>query len=362
MHYARIAAKVREQIIKFSGELSAGLPKVVRRFIAESLYGIQARQSVRLTEIARSLEEEIPLRKTQYRLCRQVGRDGLWKRITHSLLRRAASRIREDTLLIMDLSDISKKYARKMEYLSRVWDGSEGTVNKGYWTCNVVGAEVGETALTPLYCRLFSQDGPDFQSENAEIRKAVSLVAKHTEKRGIWVMDRGGDSRKIIDHFLNEDLAFIIRSEGKRHLVYRGRKNSGHALSQDCSLPYMERVVREEGKNEKVYFLEFGMRPVKLPGRQEQMYLVVVRGFGKDPMMILTNKRVKRSRKSIWEVVESYITRWRIEETLRFIKQSYNLEDIRLLTYTRLQNMMALVLTATYFAMVCLGFRQNSGF
>lgn len=90
---------------------------MVRRFIAESLYGIQARQSVRLTEIARSLEEEIPLCKTQYRLCRQLGRDGLWRRIIHALLRRAASRIREDTLLIMDLSDISKKYARKIEPL-----------------------------------------------------------------------------------------------------------------------------------------------------------------------------------------------------------------------------------------------------
>lgn len=52
------------------GELSSGLPKVARRFLAETLYGIQARQSVRLTEIARSLEEKIPLRKTQYRLSR----------------------------------------------------------------------------------------------------------------------------------------------------------------------------------------------------------------------------------------------------------------------------------------------------
>ena len=64
MDYARIVSKLREQIIKFSGELSFGWPKVARRFIAEVVYGIQARQSVRLTEIARSLEERIPLRKT----------------------------------------------------------------------------------------------------------------------------------------------------------------------------------------------------------------------------------------------------------------------------------------------------------
>ena len=153
MNYARIASKLREKIIKFSGELSAGMPKVVCRFIAESLYGIQVRQSVRLTEIARALEEKIPLRKTHSRLSRQLGRAGLWREITHSLFRMSCSQVKEDTLLIMDLSDIAKRYARKMEYMARVWDGSQGEVANGYWTCNVVGAEVGEMVLTPLYKR-----------------------------------------------------------------------------------------------------------------------------------------------------------------------------------------------------------------
>ena len=57
----------------------------------------------------------------------------------------------------------------------------------------------------------------------------------------------------------------------------------------------------------------------------------------------------------LWSIIESYLTRWRIEETFRYIKQSYNLEDIRLLTYKRLQNMMAVVLAVAYFTMVYLG-------
>ena len=125
MHYAKTESKVREQIIKFSGELSFGLPKVVRCFVTESIYGIQSRQSVRLTEIARSLEERIPLRKTQYRLCRQLGRRGLWVRLASSLCRMGTGRIKEDTLLVLDISDIAKKYAEKMEYLATVRDGSE---------------------------------------------------------------------------------------------------------------------------------------------------------------------------------------------------------------------------------------------
>ena len=57
--------------------------------------------------------------------------------------------------------------------------------------------------------------------------------------------------------------------------------------------------------------------------------------------------------------VHSYLTRWTIEETFRFIKQSYQLEDIRLLTYVRLQNMMALVLAVAFFTMAYLNLRTK---
>jgi hypothetical protein len=101
--------------------------------------------------------------------------------------------------------------------------------------------------------------------------------------------------------------------------------------------------------------LACGMRKVRLPGRKEELTLVVVKGFGQEPLMILTNLAVRRSRRSIWHVVLSYITRWRIEETIRFVKQSYQLEDVRCLTYHRLQALMVLVTAAAYFAAVYLG-------
>jgi len=53
-------------------------------------------------------------------------------------------------------------------------------------------------------------------------------------------------------------------------------------------------------------------------------------------------------------VVGGYLARWRIEETIRFIKQSYRLEDIRVMTYRRLKNLVALVLAACYFSAVYL--------
>ena len=74
MDYSIIAGKLRERIAGFSGELSRGLPKVARRFTGEMLYGIQASQSVVLTKIGRTLQEETSIKKVQERLCRQLAR------------------------------------------------------------------------------------------------------------------------------------------------------------------------------------------------------------------------------------------------------------------------------------------------
>ena len=86
------------------------------------------------------------------------------------------------------------------------------------------------------------------------------------------------------------------------------------------------------------------------------MLLLVVTGFGQEPLLLLTNLLARaRDSESLWWIVEIYLTRWKIEETFRFLKQSYNLEDLRVLSYQRLQNLVALVAAAAYFAATFLG-------
>ena len=135
MNISKIAQKIQSQIHHFSGKLSQGLPKVAQRFVEEAIYGIQTRGFVRLSEVARSLNEDIPLRKTINRLSNQLKRPGLREHITDSVIREAAPNIKEDTLLIIDPTDIIKPYARKMEYLAQVRDGSKKEIGDGYWVC-----------------------------------------------------------------------------------------------------------------------------------------------------------------------------------------------------------------------------------
>jgi hypothetical protein len=80
---------------------------------------------------------------------------------------------------------------------------------------------------------------------------------------------------------------------------------------------------------------------------------VVIKGFSEKPMMLLTNLEVKQI--GLKRILEIYLTRWKCDESYRFIKQSYNLEDIRVLSYTALRNMIVLVQAVFYFISVELG-------
>jgi len=359
MYIARTAQKLREQMVRFSGELSAGLPKVGRRFVAEMVFGIQARGSVRLTEVGRALGEKISLKKTEERLSRQLGRRGLERRIQRRLIEQASPRIEEDTLLVLDLSDVTKKYAEKMENMGRVRDGSEKDLGWGYWTLNIVGANTKGTKLVPLYGRLFSHAVEGHESENIEIRDAIKEVGEVMGRRGIWVLDRGGDRRHLYQYLLPNKHRFMIRARADRGLQTAQGIASAVHLARSCPMLFHETLVKEEAGQERLVHLACGLRKVRLPNRKEELTLVVVKGFGEEPLMILTNLPVRRSRKSIWHVVQSYITRWRIEDVIRFVKQSYRLEDMRCLTYHRLQALMALVTAAAFFAAVYLGLRMK---
>jgi len=117
-----------------------------------------------------------------------------------------------------------KKYAQKMEYLAKVRDGSDGgTIVNGYWTVQVIGAELGKHEVLPLYQELYSQEAPGFKSENTQIINAIDMVAEHTGHKGIWIIDRGGDRDVLYNHLLTRKNTkrFVIRLVGHRNLLYR---------------------------------------------------------------------------------------------------------------------------------------------
>jgi hypothetical protein len=355
MNFNIIAIKLRSKITKFSGILSKKLDKTAGRFLREAIYGIMSSQSVMLTEIGRQLESKISLKKIEERFSRQLYKSEIWQHVHDSVLKMAREHIKDDTLLILDLSDIKKKYAEKMEYLAKVHDGSEeGEIVDGYWTTQVIAAEPDSNEIVPMYFSLYSQASPDFISENEEILKAINHISKHTDNKGTWVIDRGGDRDALYESLLKNKRDFIIRVVGSRDLISKGKVARSLWLAYACHLPYKETIIKFKDGKEILHHIQYGFLPVKLPGFKVSLTMVVVKGFDVKPMMLLTTIQPKSCQKDLFRIIRAYLKRWSIEDTIRFIKQTYDLENIRVLKYVRLRNMMAILLAVFYFVAVIL--------
>ena len=82
----------------------------------------------------------------------------------------------------------------------------------------------------------------------------------------------------------------------------------------------------------------------------------MVTGFGEQPILLATNLKLRaRDSEGLWWAARLYWTRRTIEETFHFVAQSYNLEDIRVMKYRGLKNLVVPVTAGVYFAATYLG-------
>ena len=325
------------------------------------LFGVQAGQSVVLSRIARELDEEILLKKTEERLSRHLLAEGLDASVHDAVLAHGAKAVQDDDIVSVDPSDIQKPYAQEggMPLLAKVWDGSRGRVgdNLGYNLCFATATPSMSRRIVPLSMTMWSVKEDGFTSENDRVLDVMRKIAKAAGGRGIYVYDRGGDGDWLFDFFLGERLDFIVRLVGCRTLLHWNGERQADDLASVCEMKYRQNVrFKSHGKEVDVQ-VEYGSLPVRLPEHPDVgLRLVVVKWpRGEKPMMLLTTLKATRSRRRLRQVVEGYLTRWRIEDTIRFVKQTYELEDVRLLKFARLKAMVSIVLAAAYFAMAWLG-------
>jgi hypothetical protein len=344
--------KIQEQIEKFASRISRSLDKPKQKFVRQVIYGVQASRDVKLSNISRSLNEDIKLIKTENRLSRQITSKDLTWHINNELIKDSKYRIKEDTVLAIDLSDIQKSFAKKMDFLAKVWDGSEGKPGNGYWICEVVGADVKSETPAPLYSELYSHESKEFESENMQIMRAIRSVDAHVNKRGIWAIDRGGDRKTLIKELSDEKLRFVIRAKGNRYV--RNQRGEMRLIPDILKgIRYTEKFnikIDKEGYTEGIELYAGRINNLEIEG--VKISLVIIRGFSNEPMMLITNVD-----KSAQEILEIYLTRWKCEESFRFLKHEYHLEDVRVRRYKGLRNTVALVHAVFYFLSVYLGKR-----
>jgi len=257
---AKTATQIKSQIARFSAKVSLGLDKPKRKFIHQMIYGIQASKDVKLTSIARTLDEDIPLIKTVNRLSRHMKTKGLTINIQKRLMKEAKPFIKEDTVLALDLSDISKEYSEKQEGLAPVRDGSTGKIKDGWPILAAVGADVRGDKVIPLYGKLYSKRALGFRSENIEILNTIDEVIKIIGKKGIWALDRGGDRRKLFVPILEKEIQFVVRMTTKRDMIDKvGRVRNIARIAQNtrCS-KRAEIIIHPKGEPPQKKIIRIG--------------------------------------------------------------------------------------------------------
>lgn len=94
--------------------------------------------------------------KTEDRLSRNLDDEDLTERVNDEICRLAAPKITGDMVIAIDPGDMRKRYAKKMEFLGKVYDGSENEIGNGYPLCKAVASDIESKKVIPLYCEAYS--------------------------------------------------------------------------------------------------------------------------------------------------------------------------------------------------------------
>lgn len=179
--------------------------------------GMLAARSARVSEMVATLPSFLtrPFHqaKALYRFLSnpRVGWEGLLQRVCEES---AASLEGEEVLVLLDLSPVSKPYARAMEGISRVGKGRR----RGYELLTALGMD-SEGRLALGYAHLVAYREKGFASLPREVAKAIGAARERLGggRRLVYVADRGFDDRKVFEQVLGLGEAFVIR-------VHRDRK------------------------------------------------------------------------------------------------------------------------------------------
>lgn len=260
--------------------------------------------------------------------------------------------VQDDTPIILDLSDIAKPLAKKMDYLATVRDGSTGELVNGYWLVELYASLTRKNPV-PVLLEPFSHEEPYSPGQNPVVLAAVDKIFELTGNRGVLVVDRGLDGFVMFEDWLDNKYRFVARLVGNRHLLrFSGDSEQrrvgqwvpirAELLAEQTPTPHrFNKLIKRHGKP-SIRITQIGWMKVRLPGRDEALTLVVSRLAGKDkPMMLLTNLPVENI-KDAKRILRFYIRRWECEEAIRFLKNQVKVEKIRTFRWSAIRRLVLL--------------------
>ncbi len=327
---------LKRGILKFCEKISKNLSRPDFKFVSDMIYGMLCSQSCMLSNISRKLEEKTLLKKVIDRLSRNLKDFTNGKTLFENYLKTVKSQINDKTILIVDGSDITKDYSTKMEGLTTVRDGSTGEYKLGYHTLGITALTPEKKMPIPVYTKVYSANEKNFVSEDEETIKGLKFLSNHFKKNNIRAFDRGYDNNRYYEYLIKNDEKFVIRAKKNRDVIYNGKRINIMELAKKFKGKYSLKYTKKNGFSADC---KVSIIPIRLVCRpNDELNLIVCYGFGKEPMLLITNLKSDDKRLSI-AVVKVYLMRWRIEEFYRFKKQQFGFENLRVRSLNSIRNL-----------------------
>ena len=328
--------EMKREILNFSKKIAKKLSKSEKKFIQDIEYGIAASGSCLISDISRSLNEDIKLKNTIERLCDNLNSFDDTETLYNNYIEEIGDIYGKEPVVLFDDSDISKVYGKKFEDLDDVIDASsqDKKVTKGYHVCEATILTEKENQLISVYSQIYSCKSKDFKSMNDYTFKSIEAAKKVLNRKFIGVFDRGYDDNKIIDYM--DDNYFIIRMNDRRNFLFKGKKKNAYEEAKKRKGKVRMTLWFDDNEEYEVYISH---TKVTLPHNGKDYELVFCYGLSEErPLILLTNRKI-HSKDDVIKVVRLYFSRWRIEEYFRAKKQEYKFENIRLRTLKGINNL-----------------------
>jgi len=337
INYNRLAYELKRDISNFSNKISTGLTRSKMKFLTQMIYGLLEGNKTHLSEIARTLKESITLKKTIERLSRNLHDFDDNKLVMENYIDVVKQNIKDDySVIIIDNSDIAKPCSKKLEALANVRDGSTGEIVKGYQTIEAAVLTSSEKMPLPVYEKVFSAEEKGFMSETHENIQCLKSLSENFGNKCIRTLDRGFDANEYFRYFIENKERFVVRLKMNRNVIFNGKTQNILDVVNKYKGNYS---LKFKGKNNKNIDCKISYIPVKLCAfPKQELTLIVVYGFGKLPMMLLTNLKSPEKKKISLLVTKVYLMRWRIEEYFKFKKQQFDFADIRVWSLKSIRN------------------------
>lgn len=334
---------------RFTKDLAAGQTKPMAGYLRDALFGISASHSTMLSEMGRALGEDAELITTEMRLSRNLVNRNLNEAALRERYLKAVEPFVRDAVVALDFSDIRKEYAQKQEWLCSIWDDTRKEKTRGYWLLTIEAID-REGRHFPLLLEPFSQVAPNYESQARVVENGIRQVAAHAGRRCVWVLDRGFDGTRYIGMLEAAGLTYCIRQVGRRTVIAEdGRVVSTAGLAATIPMPRIGRWRYLRKGREYPILFSYGSVIAAFPKDGKKRRLIVVRLEGyKDPMVLLTNSLADSP--AAWlRIIIAYLKRWGIEEGIRLVKQIFDLENVRALSFAGIRRL-------TLFAYLAYGF------